>query len=80
MPDFNRHRLHRDVLTSIAALILGIAWPAAGEPVVSVKIQADLKAGVSRIAPDFMGLGYETSAVAQSNYSGHGQPAAAPGR
>jgi len=34
----------------------------------SVKIQVDPQAVVGRIAPDFLGFGYETSAVAQTNY------------
>ena len=37
-------------------------------PVGKVKIQVDAKAVANHISPDFIGLGYETSAVAQSNY------------
>jgi len=35
---------------------------------VDVKIQVEPQSVVSRISPDFIGFGYETSAVAQSNY------------
>jgi Glycosyl hydrolase family 79, N-terminal domain len=35
---------------------------------VDVKIQIEPQTVVSRISPDFVGFGYETSAVAQSNY------------
>lgn len=59
----------------LLCLWVGIAtlWPSASlqaedAPVAKVKIQVDTKTVVSRISPNFIGFGYETSAVAQSNY------------
>jgi hypothetical protein len=52
-------------LICVALWCAGGRLEAADEP---VKIQVDAQTVVSRIAPDFIGLGYETSAVAQSNY------------
>src|ERR1700722_9919621 len=38
------------------------------EETAGVKIHLDAKSVIGRISPDFMGLGYESSAVAQSNF------------
>lgn len=53
------------LVVGIVFLLPGIRSKAATVP---VKIQVDANTVVSRISPDFMGLGYETSAVAQTNY------------
>lgn len=50
------------------ALVVGMPLQAQNETVVQVKIQVDPETVVNRISPDFIGFGYETSAVAQSNY------------
>ncbi|HLX68981.1 MAG TPA: glycosyl hydrolase family 79 C-terminal domain-containing protein [Verrucomicrobiae bacterium] len=56
------------ILSTLGALLLtGVQLLAQDHPV-QVKIQVDPQAVVGRISPDFIGLGYETSAVAQSNY------------
>ena len=60
--------LRRGGLICATLWFAGGRLEAGGEPVCRVKIQVDTQTVVSRIAPDFMGLGYETSAVAQSNY------------
>jgi len=50
-------------------LLIGARLPAADTPAIeTVKCRIDPKTVVGRIAPDFIGLGYESSAVAQSNY------------
>src|ERR1700677_2986230 len=49
------------------AFLFGPIWPARGE-LVAVKIEVDTNTVLSRISHDFLGFGYETSAVAQSNY------------
>ncbi len=53
----------------ILCLALGSA-PLRGDGVAArkVKIQIDPQVVTSRVSPDFIGFGYETSAVAQSNY------------
>ncbi len=47
---------------------LGAPAPAAEPPANVVTLQVDPQTVVSPIAPDFMGLGYETSATAQPGY------------
>ena len=42
--------------------------PAQNQGVVAVEIRIDPSTTISRISPDFIGFGYETSAVAQSNF------------
>jgi len=54
-------------LCAIAMIVCAIA-SAQDQPTDVVKLQIDSKAVLSRISPDFMGFGYETSAVAQSNF------------
>lgn len=49
-------------------LLTGAQLLAQNDHSVKVKIQVDLQSVVGRISPDFIGFGYETSAVAQSNY------------
>ena len=56
------------------AFLFGPISPAKGEPV-AVKIEVDTNTVLSRISPDFLGFGYETSAVAQSNYFSPGNAA-----
>jgi len=62
-----RFRLRRGFAFAASLMIAGHALPDAGQ-VETVKIRVDPGAVVSRISPDFIGLGYETSAVAQSNF------------
>ena len=50
-------------------LIGGLAQARDASPV-PVKIQIEPQVVVARIAPDFIGFGYETSALAQTNYFG----------
>jgi hypothetical protein len=63
------HRMIRQMLT-----VFSIFFVASGQiraqkaPVREVTIQLDSKTVTGRIAPDFIGFGYETSAVAQTNY------------
>ena len=45
-----------------------LAQAARAEQTTTVKIQIDPATTISTISPDFIGLGYETSAVAQPNY------------
>lgn len=52
----------------MAVLASSARLQAQDEPSVRVKIQVDPELVVSRISPDFIGFGYETSAVAQRNY------------
>lgn len=57
------------VLGALGALLLTAAQLLAQDNhSVKVKIQVDPQSVVGRISPDFIGFGYETSAVAQSNY------------
>ena len=60
--------LRRGLLIWGLLLCLGTKLLGGEEPLSHVTIQVDPKTVVSGIAPDFIGLGYETSAVAQSNY------------
>jgi len=53
---------------SIMALLTGAQLLAADSHQVSLAIQVHPESIVSRISPDFIGFGYETSAVAQTNY------------
>lgn len=52
----------------IALLVSGARLHAQNEQPAKVKIQIDPQSVVSRIPDDFIGFGYETSAVAQTNY------------
>ena len=56
------------LLVGAAAWISSGHYPARAEAVATVKMQVDPNTVISRISPDFLGLGYETSAVAQTNY------------
>lgn len=60
--------LHRAFLICLAAWLAGTTLLAGDAAMTPVKIVVDTQTVVSRMAPDFIGLGYETSAVAQSNY------------
>lgn len=63
----NQH-LRLCLLICVTSLLVGTGSRAADGSVNRVKIQVDPKTVMSQIAPDFIGFGYETSAVAQSNY------------
>jgi hypothetical protein len=53
----------------LACLFLALVVKSEAGPVaVPVKIQVEPDVMMGRISPDFIGLGYETSAVAQTNY------------
>jgi len=56
------------ILFCAGLLFLCARLPAQSQPVEAVKIQLDPQMVVSHIAPDFIGFGYESSAVAQTNY------------
>jgi hypothetical protein len=51
-----------------AAILLALLLTATGEAEEPVKLQIDPDVVVAHISPDFIGLGYETSAVAQPGY------------
>jgi hypothetical protein len=61
-------RVRPKILLCASLLFIGTQLPAQGQPEDVVKIQVDPNTTVSRISADFMGFGYETSAVAQSNF------------
>jgi hypothetical protein len=61
-------RVHRKALLCASVLFICARLPAQDQRVDVVKIQVDPNAALSRISADFMGFGYETSAVAQSNF------------
>jgi hypothetical protein len=61
-------RYFRIALVCAATLVVCARAPAQAAPADVVKIQVDAKTVISRISPDFIGFGFETSAVAQSNY------------
>jgi len=64
-----RHRRFKSLFGFCLAIGLGCgALSAQNETGEAVKITVDPQTVVGRIAPDFIGLGYETSAVAQTNY------------
>ena len=58
----------KKVLFCASALFLCAPLQAQEQRVEAVKIRVDPNTVLSRISDDFMGLGYETSAVAQSNF------------
>jgi hypothetical protein len=60
--------VHRKILLCASVLFIGARLPAQDQRVEIVKIQVDPNTTLSRISADFMGFGYETSAVAQSNF------------
>jgi hypothetical protein len=61
-------RVHRIVLLCASLLFISPQLPAQDQRADVVKIQVDPNTTLSRISADFMGFGYETSAVAQSNF------------
>jgi len=61
-------RVHRKVLFCASVLFICVRLPAQVQRVEVVKIQVDPNTVLSRISADFMGFGYETSAVAQPNF------------
>ena len=68
MPAATYPSISHGVLICVTAILVGIQLQAADVSVEPVKIQVDPKTVVSRIAPDFIGFGYETSAAAQAGY------------
>jgi len=63
-------RCHRTVVVCAPWLFLCAQLQAQNPRADVVKIQVDPKTTLSRISADFMAFGYETSAVAQSNFFG----------
>jgi hypothetical protein len=61
-------RLARIVLVCAAALFVCARSQAQDQRADVVRIQVDPNTIVSRISPDFLGFGFETAAVAQSNF------------
>src|SRR5215469_13745046 len=55
-------------IISVVALLSGAQLLAQDDHTAKVAIQVYPESIVGRISPDFIGFGYETSAVAQSNY------------
>jgi hypothetical protein len=55
-------------LLCASVLFIGARLPAQDQRAEVVKIQVDPRTTLSRISAEFMGFGYETSAVAQSNF------------
>ena len=68
MPPPLNSLLRRNVLVCLATMLVSPLLPAEEVSVSVVKIQVDPGTVVSRIPPDFIGFGYETSAVAETNY------------
>jgi len=64
-----KYRMHFE---SLASFVFSSAFclTCGGAPLTQVNIRVDPKTIVSRISDDFAGFGYETSAVAQSNFFG----------
>ncbi len=56
------------ILFGLAVVFAAVPSQAQEAQPVKVKIQVDPKTVLAPISPDFIGLGYETSAVAQANY------------
>ncbi len=64
----NHCHVRRNTLLCATVLFMCARLPAQGQHADVVKIQVDANTTISRISPDFIGFGYETSAVAQSNF------------
>jgi hypothetical protein len=62
------YRFRRNFLVCATGLFVCIQLQAQDERLDVVKIQVDPKTTLSRISEDFIGFGYETSAVAQSDF------------
>jgi hypothetical protein len=62
------NRFRRNFLVCAMGLFVCVELQARDGRVEVVKIQVDPKTALSRISEDFVGFGYETSAVAQSNF------------
>jgi len=69
LPMFVIHHKNLSVLSATIGLISAVSL-GAEMPAENIRIQLDTRSVVSRISPDFIGFGYETSAVAQTNYFG----------
>src|SRR5690242_1825037 len=61
-------RICRTLTAILALLVAERQLQAQKAPAREVKIELDPKTVAGRISPDFIGFGYETSAVAQTNY------------
>jgi hypothetical protein len=61
-------RFFRKILLCASVLSLATRLPAQDQRAEVVKIQVDPNTTVSHISADFLGFGYETSAVAQTNF------------
>ncbi len=68
MPVCSYQKCALSLFVRVVSLFVCACSPAQDAPVGKVKIQVDTTAAVNHISPDFIGFGYETSAVAQSNY------------
>lgn len=68
MSNFHCEHYWRSVIVYTIVLLLGVRLQAEGEQVNQVTIRVDPQTVVSVISPDFIGFGYESSAVAQTNY------------
>ena len=70
-----RQKILRILVSVVLLLFFCGPLHAQKAPVRQVKIELDTKTVMGRISPGFIGFGYETSAVAQTNYfSGTNQP------
>lgn len=58
----------RRALAWLGATLVCLTLPVSAGNLESIKVQVDPSTAVSRISPGFIGFGYETSAVAQTNY------------
>ena len=65
---FRLRRIYKCALFIAGALSGCMDLQAGPDETTTVKIQVDAKSVIGHIAPDFIGLGYESSAVAQSNF------------
>ena len=62
-----KHRMHFESVDTVV-FWLAFCFTCGAAPLVQVNIRVDPNTIVSRISDDFPGFGYETSAVAQSNF------------
>ena len=59
---------HRNIMVCASLLWICVQLEAQDQRVDMVKIRVDPKTVLTRISEDYLGFGYETSAVAQSNF------------
>src|SRR5579859_4593165 len=60
------YHFHR--ITGFVALMVGVGIPARAQSVERVRIQVEPNTILHRVSTNFIGFGYETSAVAQSSF------------